>query len=74
MQETAQAWRKKMRLQLLVDMARKELESGKEFEEFSDKLEKTMQNKWRLVHTTRKQYLDMVRKILDDEFVLQLKN
>ena len=70
MYEHPQAWRRKLRLQALVDIARRELESGKEFDEFSHKLDQEMQIRWRLVSSTRKQYLDTVKKVLENQFVL----
>jgi len=70
MNEHPSTWRKKLRVQELVEIARVEQKSGKEFEEISDKLEDEMLARWRLVKTTRKQYLDMVKRVLDDHFVL----
>ena len=63
-------WRRKLRVQYLVKIARKELESGKEFDEFSDMLEQEMKIKWKLVPSTRKQYLVTVKKVLDNRLVL----
>ncbi len=71
MYESSQTWRKKLRLKFLVDVARKQLESGKEFDEFSTKLEKEMKDRWRLVKSTRKEYLSLIRKVLDNQFVLR---
>lgn len=59
-----------MRIQTLVDIAKKEIESGSEFDEFSLKLEKEMQIRWKLVRGTRKQYLETVKKVLSNQFVL----
>ena len=70
MYEYSQSWRKRLRLQTLVDIAREELKSGKEFDEFSEKLDHEMQKRWRLVSGTRKQYLVNVKKILENQFVL----
>ena len=70
MYEHPSVWRRKIRLQILVDIAKEELESGKEFDEFSEKLEQEMRSRWKLVYTTRKQYLDIIKKILDNQFVL----
>ena len=70
MYEYSQSWRRRLRLQALVDIAKKELDSGKEFDEFSHKLDEQMQSRWRLVRSTRKQYLDVVKKILEHKFVL----
>ena len=63
-------WRRNLRIQSLVKIARKELESGKEFDEFSDILEQEMKIKWKLVPSTRKQYLVIVKKVLENQLVL----
>ncbi len=70
MYENSHSWRRKMRIQTLVDIAKKEIESGSEFDEFSLKLEKEMQIRWKLVRGTRKQYLETVKKVLSNQFVL----
>ncbi|MDH3657291.1 MAG: hypothetical protein OEM77_04055 [Nitrosopumilus sp.] len=70
MYEYSQSWRRRLRLQFLVDIARIELKSGKKFDEFSQKLDKEMQIRWRLVPSTRKQYLNTVRKVISNQFVL----
>ena len=70
MYENSHAWRRKLRIQLMVDIAKKELDSGKEFEEIYAKLEQEMLKRWKLVSGTRKQYLDTIRKVLDNQFVL----
>ena len=68
--EYSQSWRKRLRLQLLVDIAKQELNSGKEFDDLSARLDEEMYSRWRLVSSTRKQYLEIVKKVLDDQFVL----
>jgi hypothetical protein len=70
MYENSHSWRRKLRLQTLVDIARKEMVSGKEFDDFSHILEQEMQIRWKLVPSTRKQYLDTLKKILANQFVL----
>ena len=70
MYENSHSWRRRLRLKTLVDIARQELEAGKEFNEFSQKLEQEMQSRWKLVPTTRRQYLDTIKKVLDNQFVL----
>ena len=70
MYEYSQSWRRRLRLQFLVDIARIELKSGKEFDEFSQKLDQEMQIRWKLVPSTRKQYLNTVRKVISNQFVL----
>jgi len=58
MAEHVQTWRKKLRLQELMAITRKELESGKEITQIYEILEDEMRVRWRFVGTTRKQYLD----------------
>jgi len=70
MSDYPSAWRRKLRVQTLVEIARIELKSGKEFDDFSGKLEEEMQIRWKLVQSTRKQYLDMVKRVLDNQLVL----
>jgi len=70
MKEHVQTWRKKLRLQELVDTARQELESGKEIALVYEILDKQMQERWNLVSSTRKQYLENINKILTNQYVL----
>ena len=70
MAEHVQTWRKKLRLQELVDTARQELESGKEIALVYEILDVQMQEKWNLVSSTRKQYLENINKILTNQYVL----
>ncbi|MDH3617782.1 MAG: hypothetical protein OEM89_03545 [Nitrosopumilus sp.] len=70
MTEYAQTWRKKLRLQTLVDIAKSELESGKEMDQVYEMLDEEMKLRWRLVVTTRKQYLGELKKILTNQYVL----
>ncbi len=64
------AWRKKLRLQELMDITKQELESGKEITIINEILDIQMQKRWNLVSTTRKQYLDDIKKILANQYVL----
>ncbi len=70
MAEHVQTWRKKLRLQELVGIAKKELESGKEISLVYEILEEEMQSRWRFVDSTKKQYLDDIKKILTNQYVL----
>ena len=65
-------WRRKLRLQELVNISRIELESGKTFDEFSDKLDKEMQSRWKLVPSTRKLYLNYVKRVLDNQLCFSM--
>ena len=73
MYEHPAQWKKKIRLQILADIANNELRSGKEFDEFKEILEQEMQQRWNLVASTRRQYLETVKKVLTNEFVLTTK-
>ncbi|MEK0339715.1 MAG: hypothetical protein QQN45_05425 [Nitrosopumilus sp.] len=64
------AWRKKLRLQELMDITKQELESGKEITIINEILDIQMQKRWNLVSSTRKQYLDDIKKILANQYVL----
>jgi hypothetical protein len=70
MAEHVQTWRKKLRLQELVDIARQELELGKEITLVYEILDQQMQERWNLVSSTRKQYLENINKILTNQYVL----
>ena len=70
MVDCVQTWRKKLRLQELVDIAKNELESGTEISKIYEILDKAMSFKWKLVNSTRKLYLEDVKKILANQFVL----
>ena len=70
MAEHVQTWRKKLRLQELVDTARQELESGKEIALVYEILDEQMQERWNLVSSTRKQYLENINKILTNQYIL----
>jgi len=70
MVDCVQTWRKKLRLQELVDIAKNELESGTEISKIYEILDKVMSFRWKLVNNTRKLYLEDVKKILENQFVL----
>ncbi len=70
MAEHVQTWRKKLRLQELMNTARQELESGKEIALVYEILDEQMQERWNLVSSTRKQYLENINKILTNQYVL----
>ncbi len=70
MGEYMQTWRKKLRLQELMIIARKELESGSEMSLVYEILNKEMQSRWRFVSSTKKQYLNDIEKILNNQYVL----
>ena len=70
MYENSHSWRKRLRLQLLVELARKELASGRNLDDLFLVLEQEMQVRWRLAATTRRQYLIIISKVLSNQFVL----
>jgi len=75
MVEYAQSWRKRLRIKHIVDLAKKEL--GKDYNEediqlIQKKLDLEMLKKWKLIKTTRKEYLKIVQKILRKEYVLKV--
>ena len=70
MVDCVQTWRKKLRLQELVDVAKNELESGTEISKIYEILDKAMSFRWKLVNSTRKLYLDDVKKILANQYLL----
>ena len=70
MVDCVQTWRKKIRLQELVDIAKNELESGTEISKICEILDKEMWFRWKLVNSTKKLYLEEVKKILANQFAL----
>jgi len=64
MADYVQTWRKKLRLAVLVGIAKQQLESGKNITKVYEILDEEMQERWRFVSSTKKQYLDDVKKIL----------
>jgi len=70
MVDCAHTWRKKLRLQELMIIARKELESGEEIDLVYEILDDEMVKRWRFVESTKKQYLDDIKKILANQYVL----
>ena len=70
MVDCVQTWRKKLRLQELVDIAKNELESGTEISKICEILDKEMWFRWKLVNSTKKLYLEEVKKILANQFAL----
>ena len=64
MVDCVQTWRRKLRVQELVDIAEKELDLGTEITQIYKILDKIIQVRWNSIPTTRKQYLDSVKKFL----------
>ncbi len=76
MTEYPQAWRKKLRIKLLVEIAQHELKGEnydeKKIEGIREKLDSEMKTRWNLIRITRKDYFKRVEKILRKEYVLNI--
>ena len=75
MAEYAQSWRKKLRIKHLVEIAQEEL--GKNYddgdiEKIHGMLDSEMKSRWNLIKSTRKEYFEVVQKILKKEYVLNI--
>ncbi|MCJ8307263.1 MAG: hypothetical protein HRU07_09470 [Nitrosopumilus sp.] len=70
MADCMQTWRKKLRLQELIVIARNELKSGKNISQVNQILSEHMQTRWRFVGSTQKQYLIDIDRILNNLYVL----
>ena len=70
MVDCVQTWRKKLRLQELVDIAKNELESGTEISKICEILDKEMSFRWKLMNSTKKLCLEEIKKILANQFAL----
>ena len=72
MADCMQTWRKKLRLQELIVIARSELKSGKTISQVNQILTEQMQIRWRFVGSTQKQYLIDIDRILNNQYVLSV--
>lgn len=75
MVEYAQSWRKKLRIKHLVDIAQEELGEkydNEDIEKIRNMLDSEMKSRWRLIKNTRKEYFEIVQKILRKEYVLKV--
>ena len=68
--DCAHTWRKKLRLQELMVVAKRELDSGEEIDLVYGILEDEMESRWRFVGGTKRQYLEDIKKILANQYVL----
>lgn len=66
MADCVQTWRRQLRIQELTNVAKEKLESGVEITQVYEILDELMVSKWRSIPTTRKQYLDSVKKVLEN--------
>ena len=65
MSEYVQTWRRKIRIKILTEIARRELKSGQNASKIDKKLDSEMKERWGLVSCTRKQYLEEINKSLE---------
>ncbi len=70
MADCAHTWRKKLRLQELMVIAKREIDAGEEIDLVYEILEDEMQACWRFVGSTKRQYIDDIKKILANQYVL----
>lgn len=70
MVDCAHTWRKKLRLQELMIVARRETDAGEEIDLVYEILEDEMETRWRFVSSTRRQYLEDIKKIMENQYVL----
>ena len=70
MADCVQTWRRKLRIQELADIAKEKLESGTEISQVYEILDEIMVSKWKSIPTTRKQYLDSVKRVLENQNVV----
>ena len=70
MADCAHTWRKKLRLQELMVVAKREINAGEEIDLVYEILEDEMDTRWRFVGSTKRQYLEDIKKILVNKYVL----
>lgn len=70
MTDCAHTWRKKLRLQELFIIAKKENDSGEDIDLVYKILEDEMELCCRFVQTTKRQYIEDIKKILANQYVL----
>ncbi|MHA7647094.1 hypothetical protein [Nitrosopumilus sp. S4] len=70
MGDYVQTWRKKLKLQELLEIAKQEMKTENDINQVYKKLDLEMQVRWRFVSTTRKQYIEDIKKILANQYVL----
>lgn len=70
MGDYVQTWRKKLKLQELLEIVKQELDKGTDINSIYKILDNEMQIRWRFVNTTRKQYIEDIKKILANQYVL----
>lgn len=72
MVDCAHTWRKKLRLQELMVVAKREIDACEEIDLVYEILEDEMQTRWKFVSSTRRQYIDDIKRILANQYVLTM--
>ncbi len=68
--DCAHTWRKKLRLQELMVVAKREIDAGEEIDIVYEILKDEMQARWRFVSSTRRQCIEDIKRILANQYVL----
>ena len=72
MADCAHTWRKKLRLQELMAVAKREIDAGEKIDLVYETLEDQMQARWRFVGSTGRQYIEDIKRILANQYVLAM--
>ena len=72
MADCAHTWRKKLRLQELMAVAKREIDAGEKIDPVYETLEDQMQARWRFVGSTGRQYIEDIKRILANQYVLAM--
>ena len=70
MVDCVHTWRKKLRLQELMIVAKRELDAGEEIDIVYEILQGEMELRWKFVGSTKRQYIEDIKKILSNQYVL----
>jgi hypothetical protein len=70
MVDCVHTWRKKLRLQELMIVAKRELDAGEEIDIVYEILQDEMESRWRFVDSTKRQYIEDIKKILSNQYIL----
>jgi hypothetical protein len=70
MADYAQTWRRELRIHELVEIAKKELELGTEINKIYQILDDVIYAKWRSIPTTRRAYIESVKKDLVNQYMI----
>ena len=70
MADYAQTWRRELRIHELVEIAKKEIEIGTEINKIYEILDDVIYVKWRSIPTTRRAYIESVKKDLVNQYMI----